>query len=167
VEHHFTDFTKRQIHASEPEDMKIIRRLIEKALELSIKEATGHGRMHGIFLLEEPIPLYRCEKARLYLGFSTRIGVQDSGAIIEWTETKKSTLKTRMDEVATKAIHDLRIGDLSLGSDAAITEQKPDLQTQLLQETRQRLFGRNVSAWGSVLAIHDELWYFPNQIRFS
>ena len=40
-----------------------------------------------------------------------------------------------MDEVASKAIRNLRIGDLSLGSDATITEQKADLQTQLLQET--------------------------------
>src|SRR5215831_14946255 len=65
--------------------MKIIRRLIDKALEFSVKKVTGHRRMHGIFLLEEPIPLYRCEKARLYLGFSTKISVQDSGATIEWT----------------------------------------------------------------------------------
>ena len=291
-EHHFTDFGTRQLRTSKPEYMKIIRRLIEKALELSIKKVTGHRKMHGIFLLEEPIPLYRCEKARLYLGFSAGINVQQSGATIEWTpqayvresvldyvqlrrergasasaitrfltayrnrvivaptgnygsivevimrktgdqkvsdndtrnlvefwdqiydidispdeipllrvkmvnseatftyppsmsffaggdslvipasvqkfiESKKSTLKTRMDEVASKAIHDLRIGDLVLGSDAAITEQKTDLQTQLLQETRQRLFGRNVSAWGSVLSVHDELWFFPNQIRFS
>jgi len=291
-EHHFTDFSTKQLRCSNPEDMKIIRRLIEKALELSIKEATGHRRMHGIFLLEEPIPLYRCEKARLYLGFSVRISLQDNHAVIEWTpqayiresvldyvqlrrergasataieriltsyrnrvivapsgnygsivevvmrkagnhgvsdtdsrslvefwkqiyditilpdeipllrvkmvnseatftyppsmsffaggdslvipagvqkfiESKKSTLKCRMDEVASKAIHDLRIGDLSLGSDATITEQKADLQTQLLQETRQRLFGRNVSAWGSVLSVHDELWVFPSQIRFS
>jgi hypothetical protein len=72
-----------------------------------------------------------------------------------------------MDEVSSKAIHDLGIGDLSLGSDAAITEQKADLQTQLLQETRERLFGRGVSAWGSVLSVHDKLWFFPNQIRFS
>jgi hypothetical protein len=289
--HHFTDFSTRQLRASEPEDMKIIRRLIEKGLELSIKKVTGHRKMHGIFLLEEPIPLYRCERARLYLGFSTRVSVQDSRATIEWSpqayiresvldyvqlrrergasasaidrflttyrnrvivaptgnygsivevvmrkagthrvsdtdsrslvefwkeiydidiasdeipllkvkmvnseatftyppsmcffaggdslvipagvqnfiESKKSTLKTRMDEVASKAIRDLRIGDLSLGSDATITEQKADLQTQLLQETRQRLFGRNVSAWGSVLSVHDELWFFPNQIRF-
>ncbi len=292
VEHRFTDFTKRQLRASEPEDMKIIGRLIEKALEISIKNVTGYRKMHGIFLLEEPIPLYRCERARLYLGFSTRITSQDNKAVIEWTpqayvresvldyvqlrrergasataierilathrnrvivaptgnygsivevimrktgdqkvsdndtrnlvefwkqiydidispdeiplprvkmvnseatftyppsmcffaggdslvipagvqkfiESEKSTLKTRMDEVASKAIHDLRIGDSNLGSDAAITEQNPDLQTQLLQETRRRLFGRNVSAWGSVLAVHDELWYFPNQIRFS
>ena len=291
-EHHFTDFSTRQLRATEPEDMKIIRRLIEKALELSIKKVTGHRKMHGIFLLEEPIPLYRCEKARLYLGLSARINVQQSEATIEWTpqayvresvldyvqlrrekgasasaitrflttyrnrvivaptgnygsivevimrktgdqkvsdndtrnlvefwkqiydidispdeipllrvkmvnseatftyppsmcffaggdslvipagvqkfiESKKSTLKTRMDEVASKAIHELRIGDLSLGSDATVIEQKPHLQSQLLQETRQRLFGRNVSAWGSVLSVHDELWYFPNQIRFS
>jgi hypothetical protein len=290
-EHHFTDFSTRQLRASEPEDMKIIRRLIDKALELSKKKVTGHRKMHGIFLLEEPIPLYRCEKTQLYLGFSTRVSVQDSRATIEWTpqayvresvldyvqlrrergasasaidrfpttyrnrvivaptgnygsivevvmrkagahrvsdtdsrslvefwkeiydidiapdeipllkvkmvnseatftyppsmcffaggdslvipagvqkfiETKKSTLKSRMDEVASKAMRDLKIGDLSLGS-ATITEQKADLQTQLLHETRQRLFGRNVSAWGSVLSVHDELWFFPNQIRFS
>jgi hypothetical protein len=72
-----------------------------------------------------------------------------------------------MDEVASKAIHDLRIGDLSLGSDAANKEQRADLQTQLIQETRQRLFGRNVSAWGTVISVHDELWFFPNQTRFS
>ena len=82
-------------------------------------------------------------------------------------ESKKSTLKFRMDEVASKAIRNLRIGDLSLDSDATITEQKADLRTQLLQDTRKRLFGRNVSAWGSVLSVHDELWFFPNQIRFS
>jgi hypothetical protein len=84
----------------------------------------------------------------------------------KFIETKKSTLKSRMDEVANKAMLDLKIGDLSLGS-ATITEQKADLQTQLLQETRQRLFGRNVSVWGSVLSVHGELWFFPNQIRFS
>src|SRR5215831_2878174 len=290
-DHHFTDFSTRQLRASEPEDMKIIRRLIDKALELSIKRVTGHRKMHGIFLLEEPIPLYRCEKARLYLGFSASVSIQDNHAVIEWTpqayiresvldyvqlrrergasasaidrflttyrnrvivaptgnygsivevvmrktgahrvsdidsrnlvefwkqiydidicpdeipllkvkmvnseatftyppsmcffaggdslvipagvqkfiETKKSTLKSRMDEVANKAMRDLKSGYLCLGS-ATITEQKADLQTQLLQETRQRLFGRNVSTWGSVLSVHDELWLFPSQIRFS
>jgi RecB family exonuclease len=85
----------------------------------------------------------------------------------KFIEGKKSTLKTRMDEIASKAVRDLRIGDLSLGSYATITEQKADLQTQLLRETRERLFGRNISAWGSVLSVHDELWFFPNQIRFS
>ena len=55
--------TTRQLCASDPEDRKIIRRLIEKALEISIKRTTGNKMMHGIFLLDDPIPLYRCEKA--------------------------------------------------------------------------------------------------------
>ncbi|MGC2685508.1 MAG: hypothetical protein WA323_26935 [Candidatus Nitrosopolaris sp.] len=258
-EHNFTDFTTRQLHTSDREDLKIIRRLIENALEISIKKVTEKNKMHGIFLLDEPIPLYRCERARLYNGFSTRISVQKNEATIEWTpqsyiresvldyvqlrrekgasanaivrnlttyrnrvivaptgnygsitevitrkagshrvsdndsrtlvefwkqiydidispdeipllkvkivnseatftyppsmcffaggdslvipagvlkfiESKKSTLKKRMDEVTDKAIPDLKIGDLSLGSDAAITEAKTDVQTQLLQE---------------------------------
>jgi hypothetical protein len=85
----------------------------------------------------------------------------------KFIESKKSTLKARMDEVASNAIRDLRIGDLSLGSNATIREQKTDIQTQLLEETRRKLFGRNVSAWGSIMSVYDELWYFPNQIRFS
>ncbi len=297
-EHNFTDFTTRRLRASELEDRKIIRRLIEKALEISLKRVTGKKMMHGIFLLEDPIPLYRCEKAKLYVGFSVRANLteNDDGraeeAVIELTpqvyvresvldyvnlrrergasanaivrnlmtyrnrvivaptgnygsitevvmrkagnqkvsdsdkrnlvefwkqiygidispdeipllkikmvnsentftyppsmcffvggdslvipaavqrfiESKKSTLKVRMDEVATKAIQDLRIGDLSLGSEASITDQKTDIQTQLQQETRQKLFGRNVSARGSIMSVHDELWFFPSQIQFS
>ncbi len=76
-EHNFTDFTTRRLQASEPEDRKIIRRLIEKALEISIKRITEKKMMHGIFLLEDPVPLYRCEKARLYLGFSVRANLTD------------------------------------------------------------------------------------------
>jgi hypothetical protein len=297
-EHNFTDFTIRQLRAAEPEDKKIIRRLIEKALEISIKRTTGKKMIHGIFLLEDPIPLYRCEKAKLYVGFSVRANLTEKAdgrveeAVIElspqayvresvldyvnlrrergasanaivrnlttyrnrvivapsgnygsitevvmrkagsqkvsesdtrnlvefwkqiygidispeeipllkikmvnsentftyppsmcffaggdslvipaavqgFIESKKSTLKARMDEVASKAIHDLKIGDLSLGSEATVSEQKTDIQTQLLQETRQKLFGRNVSARGSVISVHDELWFFPSQIQFS
>jgi hypothetical protein len=84
-EHHFTDFIKRQLRVSEPEDMKIMRRLIEKVLELSIKKATAQRKMHGIFVLEEPIFLYRCEKAGLFLGFSIRVNLHDNEAVIEWT----------------------------------------------------------------------------------
>jgi hypothetical protein len=84
-EHPFTDYSTRQLRTSEMEDMKIIRRLIEKALELNIKKITAQKKMHGIFLLEEPIPLYRCEKAKLYIGFSTRIAINGNQAIIEVT----------------------------------------------------------------------------------
>ncbi len=297
-EHNFTDFNTRLLRASELEDRKIIRRLIEKALEISLKRTTGKKMIHGIFLLEDSIPLYRCEKAKLYLGFSVRAGLTEKadgrveeaaielspqayvresvldyvnlrrergasanaivrnlttyrnrvivapsgnyGSIAEvvmrktgsqkvsesdtrnlvefwkqiygidispdeipllkikmvnsentftyppsmcffaggdslvipaavqgFIESKKSTLNARMDEVARAAIQDLMIGDLSLGSEAAVMGQKTDIQTQLLQETRQKLFGRNVSARGSVISVHDEIWFFPSQIQFS
>jgi hypothetical protein len=38
-EHHFTDFTTRNLQTSNLEDRKIIRRLVEKALEISIKKS--------------------------------------------------------------------------------------------------------------------------------
>jgi len=82
-------------------------------------------------------------------------------------ESKKSMLKTRMNEIVNKTIQDLRISDLRLGSEADITEQETDIQSHLLQETRQKLFGRNVSVRGSIMSIHDELWFFPSQIQFS
>ena len=72
-----------------------------------------------------------------------------------------------MNDIANKAIRDLKISDLSLGSDATLSDQGNDIQTQLLQETRQKLFGRNISARGSILSVHDELWFFPNQIQLS
>jgi hypothetical protein len=72
-----------------------------------------------------------------------------------------------MDEVAIEAVSDIKIGDLSLGSEVVLLEQGNDIQAQLLQETRQKLFGRNVSARGSILSVHDELWFFPNQIQLS
>ena len=291
-EHSFTDYSPRQLNASDPEDRKIIRRLIEKALEISVKKITEKKKMHGIFLLEGPISLYRCERAKLCLGFSARVNVNGTDVTVEFTpqtyvresvldyvnlrrergasadaisrnlmtyrnrvivapsgnfgcitevitrkagvqkvsdldtrnlvefwkqiydidisadeipllkikmvnsentftyppsmcffaggdsliipagvqkfiENKKSTLKTRMDEVASEAIHDLKIGDLSLGVDAALADQSDDIQTQLLHDTRQKLFGRNISARGSILSVHDELWFFPSQIQLS
>jgi hypothetical protein len=291
-EHHFTDFTTRRLQTCDSEDRKIIRRLIEKAIEISIKRITEKKKMHGIFLFEDPIPLYRCERAKLYTGMSARVNMNEKHASIEFTpqayvresvldyvklrresgasanavirnlmtyrnrvivapsgnygsisdvitrkagaqkvsdsdprnlvefwkqiydidiapdeipllkikmvnsentftyppsmcffaggdslvipagvqkfiEYKKSTLKTRMDDVASKAIRDLKIGDLSLGSDVTLSDQANDIQTQLLQETRQKLFGRTASARGSILSVHDELWFFPNQIQLS
>jgi hypothetical protein len=82
-------------------------------------------------------------------------------------ENKKATLKIRMDEVASKAIQDLRIGTTRLGSDAPIIDQQNDIQTQLLHEIRQKLFGRNVSARASIISVHDEQWFFPSQIQLS
>jgi hypothetical protein len=83
----------------------------------------------------------------------------------KFIEYKKSTLKTRMDEITSKSINGLKIGDLSLGSESVVTDQDHSIQAQLLQEIREKLFGRNISARGSILSVHDELWFFPAQIH--
>lgn len=41
--------------------------------------------MHGIFLFEDPIPLYRCERAKLYIGMSARVNMNENHAQIEFT----------------------------------------------------------------------------------
>ena len=78
-EHKFSEYVKRQLKISDIDDRKIIRRLIEKSLDIGIRKATGMRKMQGIYLLEEPIPLYRCEQARLYLGLSTRVTIKEQG----------------------------------------------------------------------------------------
>src|SRR5919202_1198646 len=77
----FTEYIKRPLKASDIEDGKIIKKLIEKALDISIKKVTGMRMMQGIYLLEEPISLYRCERAKLYLGFSLRISLIDGNEV--------------------------------------------------------------------------------------
>jgi hypothetical protein len=67
------------LKTSDAEDRKIIKRLIEKALDISIKKITGMRMMQGIYLLEEPISLYRCERAKLYLGFSVKLNLEIGG----------------------------------------------------------------------------------------
>jgi hypothetical protein len=72
----FSEYVKRPLKTSDAEDRKIIQRMIAKALDINIKKATGMRMMQGIYLLEEPISLYRCEKAKLYLGFSIRLNLE-------------------------------------------------------------------------------------------
>jgi hypothetical protein len=309
-ERKFSEYTKRPLKISDIEDRKIIRRLIEKALDIGIRKATGLRKMQGIYLLEEPVPLYRCEQAKLYLGFSIRVTIKEQGkeegnnntadtASIEATpqsyvresvldyiklrrgrgastnsvissltkyrnkvivapsgnygcivdviarkagsqqvsdtdkrnlvefwkqiygidispeeipllkvkmmnsenvftypssmcffgndslfipadvqkfvEYKKSIVKTRMDKVIDNLINEeegLRIGDTKLEfGDQTIASNNNnadnDIQLQLLHEVRQKLFGRSVMAKGSAMFVHDEVWFFPNQLRFS
>ena len=49
--------------AESMEDIKIIRRLVERAISMSIQNTTEKRMRHGIYLLEDPIALYRCERA--------------------------------------------------------------------------------------------------------
>ena len=85
--HHFSEQVKRLLKTSDLEDRKIIKKLIEKALDINIKKVTGMRMMQGIYLLDEPISLYRCERAKLYLGFSLRVSLigEDSEVTVEAT----------------------------------------------------------------------------------
>src|SRR5215216_7698950 len=88
-EQKFSEYVKRPLKVSDIEDSKIIRRLIEKSLDIGIRKHTGMRKMQGIYLLEEPVPLYRCEQAKLYLGFSVQVTIKEQDnktvAIIETT----------------------------------------------------------------------------------
>ena len=76
-----------------------------------------------------------------------------------------------MDKVVNSLVNEeetLRIGDSKLefvGQNVSNTNT--DIQVQLLHEVRQKLFGRNVMARGSAMFVHDEIWFFPNQLRVS
>src|ERR687898_2274471 len=304
-EHKFSEYVKRPLNISEIEDRKLIRRLIEKALDIGIRKVTGMKKMQGIYLLEEPVPLYRCEQAKLYLGFSIQVIIREEKeekgnnivAVIEATpqsyvresvldyvrlrrgrgasansvisnltkyrnkvivapsgnygcivdviarkagsqqvsdndhrnlvefwkqiygidispdeipllkvkmmnsenvftypssmcffgtdsffipayvqkfvEYKRSTIKSRMDKVIQELVNEedtLKIGDTNLefgGQSVSNANKDNDIQVQLLQEVKQKLFGRSVMARGSAMFVHDEIWFFPNQLRIS
>jgi hypothetical protein len=92
----------------------------------------------------------------------------------KFIESKKSTLKARMDDGIKKAIvtQDLAIGPTKLEfqeeQNGSQEQRQPgDIQSHILQEIRQKLFGRNVTARGSIMFVHDELWFFPYQLQLS
>jgi len=295
-QHYFNEFNNRALNSSELEDRKIIRRLIEKAIDINIRKITGNGMLQGIYLLEEPIKLYRCEKASLYLGFSLDVYIKQKqqgdsvianveaspqayvresvldyirmrrengasanglirhlinsrnkvivapsgnyGSIVDvitrkasnqsisetdsrnlvqfWKEVydieisgdempllkvkmmnseqsftyppsmvffgneslvisaglqkfiedKKSTLKFKMDKVVKEVLSNLRIGEAKLEFDGDKVESN-NVQSMLLQEIKEKLYGKEVKARGSIIFVHDELWFFPNQLQFS
>jgi hypothetical protein len=282
---------------SDPEDSKIIRRLIEKAIDLNIRKMTGKGMLQGIYLLEEPMKLYGCEKANLYLGFSLRVTIKvkegddkdnvkaqvealpqayvresvldyiimrrengataDSvirhltgsrnkvivapsgnyGTIVDvisrktseqtiseidtrnlvsfWkevydievkpdempllkvkmmnsestftyppsmvfygTETfvinaglqkliedKRSTLRSKMDKVMQQILQDMSIGEVKIQFEGNVAQS--NIQNILLQEIKEKLYGRGVKTRGSIMLVHDEPWFFPNNIQFT
>jgi hypothetical protein len=84
----FSESVRRPLNVSDVQDRKVIKRLIEKTLDISIKKVTERRMMQGIYLLEEPISLYRCERAKLYLGFSVRVNIREednNAALVETT----------------------------------------------------------------------------------
>jgi hypothetical protein len=300
----FAELNVRRLDANGAEsieDIKIIRRLIERAVSMSIQNITEKRMRHGIYLLEDPIPLYRCERAQLFLGFSADIRIdthqqqrnklqlvielsphayvresvldyirlrrengatanavirmllnsrnrvivaptghygsivdvvskkasnqlvseRDNRNLVEfWKEVynieispdeipllkikmlnsentftypasmcyygneslyipasvqkfieyKRSRLIPRIYDVIKRAVKDSRIGDdinIQPTSDIYRVNDIENIQRQILGETRQKLYGRNINAKGSIMYVHDELWFFPNQIHIS
>jgi hypothetical protein len=308
-EQKFSEHTKRPLNTLDNDDRKIVRRLIEKSLDIGIRKATGMRKMQGIYLLEEPIPLYRCEQAKLYLGFSVQVSIRENknnddnnsnktltfavieaipqsyvresvldyvrlrrgrgasansvinhltkyrnkvivapsgnyGCIVDviarkagsqsvsdtdhrnlvdfwnqiygidispdeipllkvkminsenvftyppsmcffgndslfipadvqkFVEYKKSTIKARMDKLVNSLINEeeesLRIGEAKLEfTTQSVSKTDSDIQVQMLHDVRQKLFGRSVMARGSAMFVHDEIWFFPNQLKVS
>ena len=76
-----------------------------------------------------------------------------------------------MDKVVNSLVNEeetLRIGDSKLEFvGQTVSNADTDIRVQLLHEVRQKLFGRNVMARGSAMFVHDEIWFFPNQLRVS
>jgi hypothetical protein len=300
----FADLNTRHLDANGAEsldDIKIIRRLVERAISMAIQNTTEKRMKHGIYMLEDPISLYRCERAKLYLGFSIdiRVDIQQSyhqklrltaelnphayvresvfdyirmrreagatanavirmllnhrskviiaptghfGSIVDviskkasnqivseldnrnlvefWKQVydidispdeipllkikmlsseniftypasmcffgqeslyipasvqkfidyKRSRLIPRVYDVVKRALKYLKIGDdvqIQRISDIYRANDRENMQRQILDDARQKLYGRNVNARGSIMYVHDELWFFPNQIHIS
>jgi hypothetical protein len=300
----FAELNMRRLDANGAEsldDIKIIRRLVERVISMNIQNTIENRMKQGIYLLEDPITLYRCERAKLYLGFSVdirldtqqlysnklRFAVELSprayvretvldyikmrreagasanavirmllnyrnrvivaptghfGSIVEvlskkannqvvseldnrnlvefWKQVydidispdeipllkikmlnsentftypasmcyfgqeslyipasvqkfidyKRSRLIPRIYDIVKRALKDLKIGDdiqIHRISDIYRANDRENMQRQILDDTRQKLYGRNVHARGSVMYVHDELWFFPNQIHIS
>ncbi|MEP6576399.1 MAG: hypothetical protein ABJB85_08230 [Nitrososphaerota archaeon] len=295
-QHYFTEFNDRILNSSELEDRKITSRLIQKALDINIRKQTGKGMLQGIYLLEQPLKLYRCERASLYLGFSLNVYIKQKqeehsvvakveatpqayvresvldyirmrrengasatglirhlvnsrnkvivapsgnyGSIVDvitrkasnqsisetdsrnlvqfwkevydidisgdempllkikmmnseqtftyppsmvfygneslvisaglqkYIEDKKSTLKYKMDKIVKDALQNLQIGTTRLEFKGDSVESN-NIQNILLQEIKEKLYGKEVKSKGSIMFVHDELWFFPNQLQFS
>ena len=300
----FAELNARHLDANgaeSMEDIKIIRRLVERAVSMSIQNTTEKRMRHGIYLLEDPISLYRCERAKLYLGFSVDVRVdtqqpyrhklrltaelgphayvretvldyirmrrevgatanavirmllnyrnkvivaptghygniidviskkacnqlvseRDNRNLVEfWKQVynieispdeipllkikmlnsentftyptsmcyfgneslyipasvqkfidyKRSRLIPRIYDVVKRALKDLKIGNdiqIQRVSDIYRANDRENIQRQILEETRQKLYGKNVNARGSIMYVHDELWFFPNQVHLS
>ena len=91
-------------------------------------------------------------------------------SVQKFIDYKRSTLIPRIYDVIKRAVKDSRIGDdikIQPTSDIYRVNDIENIQRQILDETRQKLYGRNINAKGSIMFVHDELWFFPNQIHIS
>jgi hypothetical protein len=89
-----------------------------------------------------------------------------SAGLQKFIDDKKANLRFKMDKVVNDALNDLHIGETKLEF-AGDKVQSNNIQTILLQEIKEKLYGKEVKATGSIIFVHDELWFFPNNLQFS
>jgi hypothetical protein len=91
-------------------------------------------------------------------------------SVQKFIEYKRSRLIPRIYDVIKKAVKDSKIGDdikIQAMSNIYRVNDIENIQRQILDETKQKLYGRNINTRGSIMYVHDELWFFPNQIHIS
>jgi hypothetical protein len=81
-------------------------------------------------------------------------------------EDKKSTPRSRIDKVMQQVLQEIRIGEVKIPFEGNIARSN-NIQNILLQEIKEKLYGKGVKTRGSIMLVHDEPWYFPNQIQFT
>lgn len=89
-----------------------------------------------------------------------------SAGLQKFIEDKRSTLKYRMDSMIKEALKDLKIRESRIEFEGDSIESN-NIQSVLLQEIKEKLYGKEVKAKGSIIFVHGELWFFPNQLQFS
>jgi len=75
---------ERILKYSTEEDRIILTKILEKALDLEIRNRTNLPKIHGIYLVEEPTPLFCAERAKLYLGFELYVSATEDFIQVEF-----------------------------------------------------------------------------------
>jgi hypothetical protein len=91
-------------------------------------------------------------------------------SVEKFIDYKRSRLIPRIYDIVKRALKDVKIGDdiqIQRISGIYRANDRENMQRQILDDARQKLYGRNVCARGSIMYVHDELWFFPNQIHIS
>ena len=68
-----SELKQLELKPSNENHLKIIAKLVEKALDITLRQLTGCPKIHGIYLLERPIHLYGSERANLYIGLELEV----------------------------------------------------------------------------------------------
>jgi hypothetical protein len=135
-------------------------------------------QVYNIEISPDEIPLLKIkmlnsENTFTYPASMCYLGIESlyiPASVQKFIEYKRSRLIPRIYDVIKKAVKDSKIGDdikIQAMSNIYRVNDIENIQRQILDETKQKLYGRNINTRGSIMYVHDELWFFPNQIHIS